>query len=115
VDACDEVNDECVSTANDNLCVDDQLFCTGQEICDVVQGCVSTGDPCPAKTTCNEDTNACDPTAGKVKVTLCHKAEGKAKVHTKAGGKAKVHTITVGASAVASHLAHGDVLGACPD
>jgi cysteine-rich repeat protein len=67
-DACDEVNDECVSTANDNLCADDQLFCTGQEICDVVQGCVSTGDPCPSKTTCNEDTDTCDPTADKGKV-----------------------------------------------
>jgi hypothetical protein len=33
------------------------------------------------------------------KVTLCHKGK---------------NTITVGAGAVAAHLAHGDTLGPCP-
>jgi VCBS repeat-containing protein len=37
---------------------------------------------------------------GDNKVTLCHKGK---------------NTITVGAAAVAAHLAHGDTLGSCPD
>jgi cysteine-rich repeat protein len=59
-DACDEVSDSCVNTANDNNCPDDGLFCTGQEVCDPVNDCVSTGDPCAAGTSCNDATNTCD-------------------------------------------------------
>lgn len=41
---------------------------------------------------------------GEEKVTLCH---------IPPGNPDKAHTITVGASAVPAHLAHGDYLGAC--
>lgn len=39
------------------------------------------------------------------KVVICH---------IPPGNPANAHTIEVGASAVSAHLAHGDVLGACP-
>jgi len=97
VDTCDEVNDTCANTPDDTACPDDGLFCTGQEICDPAAGCVSTGDPCPEGTTCNEDTDTCDVVSNKV--TLCHKGK---------------NTIAVGAAAVPAHLAHGDTLGPCP-
>jgi hypothetical protein len=98
VDTCDEVNDECANTPDDAVCPDDGLFCTGQEICDPAAGCVSTGDPCPEGTTCNEDTDVCD-TLATMKVTICHKGK---------------KTISVGAQAVPEHLAHGDTIGPCP-
>ena len=43
---------------------------------------------------------------GAGKVTLCH---------IPPGNPDNAHTITVGASAVPAHLAHGDTLGPCPD
>jgi hypothetical protein len=43
---------------------------------------------------------------GGAKVTLCH---------IPPGNPDNAHTITVGASAVPAHLAHGDTLGPCPD
>ena len=43
---------------------------------------------------------------GAAKVTLCH---------IPPGNPDNAHTITVGASAVPAHLAHGDTLGPCPD
>jgi hypothetical protein len=66
VDTCDEVNDECVNTPDDSACPDDGLFCTGDEICDSVAGCISTGDPCTEGMTCNEDTDTCDPSEESV-------------------------------------------------
>ena len=42
----------------------------------------------------------------KAKVTICH---------IPPGNPANVHTIIVGADARPAHLAHGDVLGTCPD
>jgi hypothetical protein len=60
IDSCDEINDECVNTPNDNNCPDDGLFCNGQEICDPVDGCVSSGDPCFGEF-CNEDEDICEP------------------------------------------------------
>ena len=45
----------------------DRDLCTGDEICDSVAGCVSTGDPCPEGMTCNEDTDTCDPSGKNVK------------------------------------------------
>ena len=60
VDTCNEVNDECVNTPDNSACPDDGLFCTGDEICDSVAGCVSTGDPCPEGVICNEDMDTCD-------------------------------------------------------
>lgn len=44
-----------------------------------------------------------EPSADEEKVTICHKA-----------GSTGAKTLTVGASAVEEHLAHGDTLGACP-
>jgi hypothetical protein len=61
VDTCNEVNDECVNTPDDIACPDDGFFCTGDEICDSVAGCISTGAPCPEGMTCNEDKDTCDP------------------------------------------------------
>jgi cysteine-rich repeat protein len=48
-----------VNTPNDNNCPDDGLFCTGQEICDPVDGCVNTGDPCGPDESCNEEMDTC--------------------------------------------------------
>ena len=59
VDTCDEVNNACANTPNDNLCADDGQFCNGQEVCDVVNDCVSEGDPCPAGSTCDEAADVC--------------------------------------------------------
>src|SRR5262245_632952 len=42
---------------------------------------------------------------GAAKVTICH---------IPPGNPSNAHTITVGAPAVAAHLAHGDTLGPCP-
>ena len=42
--------------------------------------------------------------AGEEKVVICH---------IPPGNPNNAHTITVGASAVAAHLAHGDTLGPC--
>lgn len=46
------------------------------------------------------------PPDDRQKVTICH---------IPPGNPDKAHTITVGASAVAGHLAHGDTLGPCSD
>lgn len=43
---------------------------------------------------------------GEVKVTICH---------IPPGNPANAHTITVGAPAVAAHLAHGDTIGDCDE
>src|SRR6476659_8001022 len=43
---------------------------------------------------------------GAAKVTICH---------IPPGNPNNAHTITVGASAVPAHLAHGDTLGPCPE
>jgi hypothetical protein len=50
----------CDNTPDDGIC-DDGLYCTGEEVCAPATGCESSGDPCPADTICNEDTNDCDP------------------------------------------------------
>ncbi len=105
VDSCDEMADSCVSTANDNLCLDDGLFCTGVEMCDLLGGCVSTGDPCAPGTTCNEDANTCEGEAGKV--VICHIKPGKN------GKPDKEKTKRVRARNLGAHLAHGDSLGPC--
>ncbi|MDX1764268.1 MAG: hypothetical protein R3231_08105, partial [bacterium] len=60
VDTCDPTTDDCINTPNDNNCPDDGAFCTGDEFCDAVVDCTSTGDPCDVGTTCNEDTDTCD-------------------------------------------------------
>jgi hypothetical protein len=62
---------------------------------------VSTGDPCPEGTVCNEDTDMCD----MGKVTICH---------IPPGNPASAKTLSISAESVADHLAHGDTLGPCP-
>ncbi len=57
-DACLDGN--CVFTPNDVNCPDDGVFCNGTENCDPVWDCVSSGNPCPPGTTCNETSNLCD-------------------------------------------------------
>jgi hypothetical protein len=56
-DSCDEGS--CLNVANDANCPDDGLFCTGNEFCDAVNDCSSTGDPCSAEETCYEVTDSC--------------------------------------------------------
>ncbi|MHC4065896.1 MAG: hypothetical protein ACYSUI_15555, partial [Planctomycetota bacterium] len=56
----DCVGGECVSTPNGANCPDDGLFCNGSEVCDAVNDCVSTGDPCQLSESCNESTDTCD-------------------------------------------------------
>lgn len=102
-DACDEANDRCASVPDNTACTSDGLFCTGQEICDAVVGCVGTGNPCPTGTTCYETTDVCIPVSGKVSVC-----------HVPAGNPAKAKTLSVDAGLVIEHLAHGDKLGPCP-
>ena len=104
VDTCDEVNDTCANTPDDTACPDDGLFCTGQEICDPADGCISTGDPCPEGMTCNEDTDRCDMVSGKV--TICH---------IPPGNPSKARTKSISGKSVDDHLAHGDLLGPCPN
>ena len=50
----------CVYTPNHNNCPDDGFFCNGDEICDAVDDCVSTGSPCLPGEICNETTDTCD-------------------------------------------------------
>jgi hypothetical protein len=63
---CDDGNectiDGCVSGSctNTPVACDDGLFCNGAEICDVVTGCISSGDPCTGTETCNESADTCD-------------------------------------------------------
>ena len=66
VDCTDDtcVDDTCTFTPNDDSCPDDGLYCNGDEFCDAVDGCSSTGDPCAANETCNEDTGTCIPPCG---------------------------------------------------
>ena len=49
---------------NDGNCTDDGFYCTGMEVCDPINDCVSAGDPCSAGFVCNEDTDSCDPVSG---------------------------------------------------
>ena len=58
VDTCNEENNNCDHVPDDGLCLDDGLFCTAAETCDVEAGqCVSPGDSCPG--TCDEDNDVC--------------------------------------------------------
>ncbi len=53
------VQRECVYTVNNARCADNGVFCDGDEVCDEVLGCISTGDPCAAGEFCKEATNTC--------------------------------------------------------
>ncbi len=63
-DSCNAELDICEHVPNDAQCPDDDFFCNGTEYCDPINGCVSTGDPCPTGTVCNEDDDTCDPVSG---------------------------------------------------
>ena len=63
-DICDDDLNSCVHNPNDDKCKDDGLYCNGEELCDQVSGCYSSGDPCPTGTECNEDTGTCDSVDG---------------------------------------------------
>jgi hypothetical protein len=56
----------CRHFPNDENCLDDGVYCNGEEFCDPVNDCSSTGDPCPAGTECIEETETCEPTVGIV-------------------------------------------------
>ena len=59
-DSCDELLDSCTNAPIDANCADNGLFCDGVEVCDAVNDCVSTGDPCAAGAFCNETSDLCD-------------------------------------------------------
>ena len=99
---CDEVNDVCVDIADDDLC-DDGLFCNGAETCDInTRSCIAATNPCPAGSTCNDDSDTCD--IADQKVTICH---------IPPGNPDNAKTKTIGGMSVANHLGHGDFLGPC--
>ena len=56
-DSCNEEEDVCVHVANHTLC-DDGLFCTGEEVCDVLAGCLAGDDPCAGRA-CDEASDSC--------------------------------------------------------
>jgi hypothetical protein len=57
-DSCDENTNACVNSPNDENCPEDGLYCNGQELCDPVNGCYSTGDPC-LPLLCDEMNDVC--------------------------------------------------------
>jgi hypothetical protein len=57
-DICEQ--NTCLNIPDDGLC-DDGTYCNGEELCDPVNDCISTGDPCSTGTVCNEESNTCDP------------------------------------------------------
>ncbi len=59
-DSCLVATGECLNQTDDSLCPDDGLFCNGAEICDPLQGCTGSGDPCAAAgLVCDEDSKSC--------------------------------------------------------
>jgi len=80
------------------VCDDDGDFCTGTESCDPALGCVSSGDPCSAEQTCNEETNICE--EAEADIVNITKAEYKAdrrelKVEaTSSAGSSVILTVT---------------------
>ena len=48
----------CVYPPNDSIC-DDGAFCNGDEFCDAVNDCSSTGNPCVPPDVCNEGSDEC--------------------------------------------------------
>jgi hypothetical protein len=64
MDVCDEASDACVHSPNNAAC-DDQQFCNGVELCDLVDGCLSGSSPdcgdgvgCTIDS-CDEATDSC--------------------------------------------------------
>ncbi len=52
-DTCDEGNESCTNTPDDDAC-DDGVFCNGAETCDPVSDCQAGSDPCPEQPYCDE-------------------------------------------------------------
>lgn len=50
----------CFYRADDGLCPDDGIFCTGRSICDARSGCEVTDSPCAEDEICNEVEDRCD-------------------------------------------------------
>jgi hypothetical protein len=58
IDECQSLT--CVNSADDSACTNDGLFCSGDEFCDPLLGCSSTGDPCLASgQVCDETSDSC--------------------------------------------------------
>ena len=53
---------------------DDGLFCNGDDRCQYGDCSEHTGDPCPAGTVCNEDTDSCDASSGTSTTTTANQA-----------------------------------------
>ncbi len=58
-DSCNEGTDTCSNIPNDAYCTDDGQYCNGTEYCDLINDCVSEGDPC-FPDGCNEVTDTCE-------------------------------------------------------
>lgn len=59
-DECDEANDLCVNTPDNSVCTSDGTFCNGIEICDLINDCVSSGNPCGVEEVCCEGAGTCE-------------------------------------------------------
>lgn len=57
VDRCEQ--GVCTAEEDDQVCADDGLFCNGEESCDPVDGCTSSGDPCDEDEVCDEESDTC--------------------------------------------------------
>ncbi len=58
IDSCDEANNVCLHEPNNALCQNGN-FCDGQEVCDRINGCVDSPDPCNAPLRCDEPNDRC--------------------------------------------------------
>jgi thiosulfate dehydrogenase len=57
-DSCDS-DGSCLHIPDNDVCVDDGLFCTGNETCDVLVGCGGLGNPCTVPAACDEQNQSC--------------------------------------------------------
>ena len=67
-DSCDA--GMCVNMPNDANCPDDGLFCNGDEFCDPVNDCSSTGDPCVPPEVCDEVNDVCESDGEQIVVSF---------------------------------------------
>ena len=71
-DDCDDYNPCTSESCPSGICefsnvpadCDDGLYCNGDDSCENGDCSVHSGDPCPAGTVCNEDTDSCDSSSG---------------------------------------------------
>ena len=57
-DLCDPAG-RCAHTPDDSQCSDDGVFCSGRELCDMLAGCSSAGNPCTDPGVCQESPPSC--------------------------------------------------------